>query len=166
MPSSVRTNEFVITFSRGRPLSLQIGSMAGPIAKLTACSLELPGKWGLNPAVQQTLGRPAVPVDQASWLGPGTFPWAYLRNSLSLMVHLRMMVDERGMPTACVVQAPRTQSGVEALVCREIMKTARFEAALDSSGNAIPSYYATTVFFATPRRNGPASRGGTLVGGP
>jgi hypothetical protein len=159
-------NEFVIAFSRGRPLALQLGSMAEPIAQLNACSAELPRKWGLDPAVQQSLRRPATPIDQASWLGPGTYPWAYLRNSQSLMVHVRMLVDERGAPAECVVQAPRTQSGAEALACREIMKTARFEPALDSAGNPVRSYHATTIFYYTRRRNGPDSRGGTIMGAP
>lgn len=157
---------FTIRFSRGRPLTLQLGSMGEPIARLAACAQELPGKWGLDPAVQQTLSRRAVPLDQASWLGPGSYPWAYLRSSNSLMISLRMNVDERGAPTACVVQAPRTRTGAELLACREILKTARFDPALDHAGNPVPSYFAITIFYYTPRRNGPVSRGGTIAGGP
>lgn len=159
-------DQLVIQFSRGRPLALPLGSMAEPIARLTACSLDLPGKWGLDPAVQQTLSRRAVPIDQASWLGPGSFPWSYLRSGQSLMIDLRIVMDEHGIPTACVVQAPKTQSGAEQLACREIMKSARFEPALDSEGSPVASYFATSIFYSTPRRNGPTSRGGTIVGGP
>lgn len=159
-------DEFVVAFSRGRPLALQLGPISEPFNRLAACAFDLPGKWGLDTAVQRSLSRLPVPIDQPSWLGPGTFPWSYLRNAQSLMVHIRMIVDENGAPTACVVQAPKTQSGAEALACREIMKTARFDPALDLSGNPVPSYFATSIFYATPRRNGPTSRGGTLVGGP
>lgn len=166
MARAASINEFVITFSRGRPLALPLGAMTEPLAQLDTCAHDLPRKWGLDPAVQQSLQRPAVPIAEESWLGPGTYPWALLRNGQSLMVNLRMVIDERGMPTECVVQAPKTQSGAETLTCREIMKTARFEPALDRSGNAVPSYFATTIFYATPRRNGPTSRGGTIVGGP
>lgn len=159
-------DEFVITFSRGRPLVLPLGSMAEPVAQLDACAQDLPRKWGLDPAVQQSLQRRAIPIGEEGWLGPGTYPWVFLRNSLSMIVNLRMLVDASGAPTECVVQAPKTQSGAEVLTCREIMKTARFDPALDGSGNTVPSYFATTIFYATPRRNGPSSRGGTIVGGP
>ncbi len=161
-----RANEFEIVFSRGRPLALPLGAMAEPVAQLDACAGDLPQKWGLDPAVQQSLQRPALPIAQETWLSPGSYPWSFLRISQSLIVNLRMTVDASGMPTECVVQAPKTQSGAEALTCREIMKTARFEPALDSAGDPVPSYFATTIFYATPRRNGPTSRGGTLVGGP
>src|SRR5690606_3242007 len=78
-------DEFVIAFSRGRPLALALGSLAEPLAQLTACTHELPRKWGLDPAVQQSLQRPPIPVNQASWLGPGSYPWTYLRNAQSLI---------------------------------------------------------------------------------
>lgn len=159
-------DEFVIAFSRGRPLALPLGSMVEPLKQLDACAQDLPRNWGLDPAVQQSLQRPAVPIGQESWLGPGTYPWSFLRNSQSLIVNLRMVMDASGVPTECVVQAPKTQSGAEALTCREIMKVARFEPALDRAGDPVPSYFATTIFYATPRRNGPSSRGGTIVGGP
>jgi hypothetical protein len=64
------------------------------------------------------------------------------------------MVDKSGKPTECVVQAPKTPSGAEALACREIVKTASFEPAVDSTGNPVPSYFATTVFYFSKRRNG------------
>jgi hypothetical protein len=126
-----RANEFEITFSRGRPVALPLGAMTEPLAQLEACAQDLPRNWGLDPAVQQSLQRPAVPLAQGSWLGPGSYPWSFLRISQSLIVNLRMTVDASGMPTECVVQAPKTQSGAEALTCREIMNMARFDRALD-----------------------------------
>jgi hypothetical protein len=162
MSRAATIETFVIAFSRGRPLALPVGALTGPLAQLDGCAQELPRKWGLDPAVQQSLQRRATPIDQASWLAPGSYPWQFLRNSQSLIVNLRMLVDEDGVPTECVVQAPKTQSGAEALTCREILKTARFDPALDRAGNPVPSYFATSVFYATQRRNGPASRGGSV----
>jgi hypothetical protein len=153
---------FTIAFSRGRPLSLPLGPMADHLRRLTACAAELPAKWGLDLATQQSLSRWATPIDQEAWLAPGTYPWTYLRNSQSLMVYLRMLVDASGAPTECVVQAPRTSSGADALACREIMKSARFDPALDREGKPVASYYTTSVFFYTKRWNGPINRGGTV----
>ena len=108
MIDSVReaaVDEFVIAFSRGRPLSLQLGSMAEPLGRLRECTARLPEKWGLDPAVVRSLSRPAVPIDIGTWLGPGTYPWEYLRNALSVRVHLRLMTDALGGVSQCIVQS-------------------------------------------------------------
>jgi hypothetical protein len=146
---------FVIAFSRGRPLLLQLGSMAAPLAQLRECTATLPEKWGLDPAAQRSLSRPPVPIEIGTWLGPGSYPWEYLRNSLSVRVHLRLMTDERGGVSQCVVQSPRSENVAGAIACRELAKTARFEPALDTDGNPVPGYYATSISYNTPRRNGP-----------
>lgn len=148
-------DEFAIAFSRGRPLVLQLGSMAAPLRQLRECAATLPEKWGMDPAVQRSLSRPAVPLDMGSWLGPGNYPWEYLRNGLSVRVHLRLMTDERGAVSRCVVQAPRGDNIAGTVACSEIAETARFEPALDAEGRPVASYFTTSIFFNTPRSNGP-----------
>lgn len=158
MIDSVReaaVDEFVIAFSRGRPLLLQLGSMATPLGQLRECTATLPEKWGLDPAVQRSLSRPPVPIDIGTWLGPGSYPWEYLRNALSVRVFIRLMTDERGGVSECNVQSPRGNNIAGAVACREIVKTARFEPALDTGGNAVPGYFTTMIFYNTPRNNGP-----------
>jgi hypothetical protein len=146
---------FVVTFSRGRPLSLEFGPMAEALGRLEGCTAALPQEWGLDPAVQRTLSRPPLPIDIAGWLGPGSYPWEYLRNSLSVRVHLRLMTDARGGVSECVVQAPRGENIAGAVACREVVKTARFEPALDAEGRPVPGYFTTSIFYNTPRSNGP-----------
>lgn len=145
---------YEITFSRGRPLLLEIGSMIDPIGMLSKCADELPAKWGLDLAEQRAISRAAQPVDMQSWLGFGSYPHAFWRNRLSLLVYFRLMVDENGTATACNIQAPITESGAEQLTCREIMKAARFEPALDADGRPVSSYFATLAFYHMSRRNG------------
>jgi hypothetical protein len=148
-------DELVLAFSRGRPVSLQLGSLAGPMQQLRECTAQLPAKWGLDTAVEQTLSRRPVPIDIAKWLGPGSYPWEYLRNSLSVRIQLRMMTDANGAVTQCVVQSPSGTSVAGTLACREIVKTARFEPALDARGNPVPSYFSTAIVYYTRRQNGP-----------
>ena len=150
-------DEFVIAFSRGRPLLLQLGSMAAPLVQLRECTAILPEKWGLDPAVQRSLSRPPAPIKIGTWLGPGSYPWEYLRNALSVRVHLRLMTDERGAVSQCIVQSPRGENVAGAVACRELVKTARFEPALDADGNPTPGYFTTSIFYNTPRSNGPLS---------
>ena len=144
-----------IGFSRGRAIALQLGAMAAPMNQLRECATSLPEKWGLDPAVQQSLRRPPQPIDQGTWLTSGSYPWEYLRNGLSVRVYLRLMTDSRGGVERCVVQFPKGESIAGTVACREIMKTARFEPALDAEGQPVPSYYATSIFYNTPRSNGP-----------
>jgi hypothetical protein len=148
-------DELVLTFSRGRPLALQLGSMAEPLMRLRECTAGLPEKWGLDAAVQRSLSRRPVPVDIGTWLGPGSYPWEYLRNARSARIYLRLMTDEQGGVNQCVVQSPRGENIAGAVACREIVKTAKFEPALDTQSNPVPGYYTTMIFFYTPRSNGP-----------
>lgn len=143
-----------LTFSRGRPLTLQHGPLSEPLARLRACAAGLVAKWGLDPAVQRSLSRQPVPLEIGTWLAPGSYPWEYLRTYRSAAVNLRLMVDARGTPTECVVQSPRSPSNAGTIACREIMKAARFEPALDAAGEPVPGYFVTSVFFQTRRRNG------------
>lgn len=147
-------DEFVIRFSRGKPLALRLGSMREPLARLRQCTAGLVAGWGLDPTVQQSLSRPPAPTEQGKWLGPGTYPWAYLRAYRSALVHLRLMTDERGTATGCAVQSPRTGGAAGVIACREIVKNARFEPALDADGKPVASYFNTSVFYRTKRRNG------------
>lgn len=148
------TNELMLTFSRGAPVALQLGSMENPLARLQECARDLPAKWGFDADQQRTLSRPATPIDAGQWIDPGSFPWEYLRNYQSVVVNLRLLVDDRGMPTDCVVQAPQFERAASEIACRTIMANARFEPALDAQGEAVPSYYTTSIFYRTKRRNG------------
>ena len=96
-----------------------------------------------------------MPIEIGTWLGPGSYPWEYLRNALSARVHLRLMTDERGAVSRCIVQSPRGENIAGAVACRELVKTAKFEPALDANGNPVPGFYTTMIFYNTPRHNGP-----------
>lgn len=147
-------NELELAFSRGRPVALQLGSMKEPAAWLRECGWQLVGKWGFDQAEERNLSRRPIPIAPGEWLTPGKFPANYWRASLSALAHLRLNVDAQGKPVDCVIQAPKEDSSAEAVACREIMNTARFEPALDKDGNSVPSYYTTSVFFMMSRRNG------------
>jgi len=147
-------DELALVFSRGKPLALQLGSMKEPAARLRQCGWELVGTWGFDEATQRDLARRPVPMEMDKWFSPGMFPANYWRASLSAMVHLRLDVEADGKPAACVIQAPKAEGSAEAIACGEIMKNARFQPALDSGGNAVPSYFTSSVFFIMPRRNG------------
>ena len=147
-------DELELAFSRGRPVALQLGSMKEPAARLRECAWQLVGQWGFDQAAEKDLSRRPVPIAIGEWLAPGTFPANYWRASLSALVHLRLNVDAQGKAADCVIQAPKEDSSAEVIACREIMKTARFEPALDRDGNPVPSYFTTSVFFVMSRRNG------------
>lgn len=147
-------DELLITFSRGTPLKFVLGSMGEPMARLRACAEQLPGKWGLDPAVQLSLSRAPVPLEPGKWLAPGTYPFDLLRAYRSALVQIRLMVDSTGTPTSCAIQSPRTPSNAGIIACREIMKTAKFEPALDATGVPAASVYSTSIMYYTKRRNG------------
>jgi hypothetical protein len=146
-------NAFVIKFSRGKPLRLHLGSMAEPIARLRRCAEELPAKWGLDPASQARLSRHPVPIDMGKWLGAGTYPFNLLMSYRSAIVQVRLMVDAQGAPTDCKIQSPPGNPGAGVIACREILKAARFEPALDAQGAPVPSYYSVAIIYQTKRKD-------------
>lgn len=156
--------ELVLQFSRGRPLSLQLGSLAEPMARLHECAARLPEKWGLDFDTQRSLSHAPIPIEMGTWLGPGSYPWTYLRAARSLRIQVRLMTDDRGAVTHCAVQSPKGPNSAGEIACREIVKTARFEPALDHAGNPVASFHSTAIFFHTPRSNGPL-RGNNRIQG-
>ncbi|MBT2135197.1 hypothetical protein KK137_12745 [Croceibacterium sp. LX-88] len=148
------TRELKLTFSRGSPVSLQLGSMEASLDRLQECAHGLPAKWGFDADQQRALIQAATPIDGDRWIDPGSFPWEYLRSYQSVVLNLRLLVDDGGMPTDCIVQAPQFERAASEIACRTMMANARFEPALDAEGEPVASYYTTSIFYRTKRRNG------------
>lgn len=60
-------------------------------------------------------------------------------------VNVRLLVAATGRPTDCKVVRSYNEPAFDKLACEKLLRYGRFEPALDASGTAVPSYYATTV---------------------
>ena len=130
-------------------VALATGEMHKPMQAMRACLDELLTHWGIDAAAHRTLSRRAQPVSQASWALEiqDSYPREMLLREQSGEVRVRMMVGTDGKPTGCHVQIKSQDPSFEQTACREMMKAARFEPALDSGGKPIASYYVTAIIY-------------------
>jgi hypothetical protein len=132
------------------PIILELGPMDKPMDAMRTCIDQLLIKWGFDSQAHRTLTRRAAPAgNPGSWLSTADYPAAMLRAGRSAAVHFRLMIDEAGAPTDCVVQTA-VGSGFDELTCRLLRKRARFTPALDAQGRPIPSFFASSVSWIIP----------------
>lgn len=130
---------------------LALGSMREPVKALNACTDELLSHWGIDVAKHRTRSRAVAPKrNPATWIGPNDYPTDLLRKGEQGIVQFRLAVDESGRPTACKVQQSTRPAGFDEVVCRMIMRNARFEPALDVAGKPMQSYWRSSVRFEIP----------------
>jgi hypothetical protein len=133
------------------PIVFETGSLEAPIGALQACVSDLVASWGLDAKRHDALSRPAFPQGAPSaWLAAGTVPFTEFGKLLGGKNAILLIVDETGKATKCAVQRPTVTESVNKAVCDAIMKNAKFTPALDSAGQAMPSYWMTEVFGLLP----------------
>ena len=131
-----------------KAVALQLGAMDKPMEAMRTCTDSLVKAWGLDPAVQRSLSRQAISLTSpGSWVGDNDYPRHALAEGESGLVHFRLMIDDTGKPTQCVIQSKTKPDEFAPTVCAVIMRRARFQPALDSQGKAVPTYFASSVQF-------------------
>lgn len=140
-----KITQFALTI-RPRQIVFQSGSLKAPMAALRACTDSLVKEWGLDPAVQARLSRPATPQsDPGKWLVSSDYPRGPLMMGASAIVYFRLMVSADGNPTGCHIQQATNSPEFTDFTCKLLMKRARFAPALDAAGNPTASYYTNSV---------------------
>ena len=131
---------------RKADFTLETGPMDKPLAALRQCSWDTVRSWGLDVDVQKSLSRkPQAKGRTNSWFSPDDYPSKMLERGQQAIVNYRIIVDEKGSPTSCTIQRSTRPKDFDDLVCRLIMKRAKFEPALDATGNPVRSFYAQRV---------------------
>lgn len=126
----------------------ETGPMNKPLEALRQCSWDTIKSWGLSIDEQKSLTRRARPLTPGhSWFNSSDYPPKMLNQGYEGNVNFRLIVDEQGMPVTCKIQSSTRPQEFDEVVCRQVMKKARFKPALDANGKAIKSYYRQSVFF-------------------
>ncbi|HYD05839.1 MAG TPA: TonB family protein, partial [Reyranella sp.] len=123
--------------------------MHKPMEVMRACLDELLTHWGIDAAAQRTLTRKVKPLEQMEWAKDlqSAYPSNMLRKGQSGIVRVRLIVGPTGKPQTCHIQVPSDDPSFEQTACSRLMRSARFEPALDASGKAITSYYVTSILY-------------------
>ena len=131
-----------------RQLVLELGSMGKPMAALRDCTRELVTHWGLDAAKQASLRHGPIPTgNPGAWISDNSYPRELLRKGSEGIVQFRLIVDATGAPTSCHIQKSTRPVGFDDVVCAAMMRHAHFNAAIDSEGNPVASYFRSTVRF-------------------
>lgn len=129
-------------------LLFQTGPMAAPLSALRSCVDDMLMSWGLDPEVQKRLSAKPEPTDSpATWVSAFDLPNTMLSKGESAMVGFRIIVSEDGSPTSCAVQTMTGPREYGNLTCPAVMKRAKFHPAKDAFGQAVKSYYRSSVYW-------------------
>jgi TonB family protein len=129
-------------------LVLETGPMDEALAALRECSWDTIRSWGLDIAQQKSLTRRAYPTQAAySWFSDDDYPGKMLIRGYEGIVNFRVLVDETGRATSCHIQSSTQPKEFDDVVCRVVMRRARFHPALDARGKPAKSYWRQTVTF-------------------
>ncbi len=129
------------------PMTLETGSLDAPIGALQACVSDLVASWGLDakrhdtlraPCFRKARQAPGCQTARSRSRNSGSF-WAGGTPSLSSSMKPARRRSARfsDLPSP----SPSTRA-----ICDAITKNAKFTPALDSAGQAMPSYWITEVF--------------------
>ena len=139
----------VVADSFERELQLETGPMHAPMEAMRACLDDLLLHWGIDAEAHRSLSRPVVPKDFEIWVRAlqTEYPRRMVRDEKSAYVRVRLIVGPDGKPTSCHIQMQVPHPDFSETACDGLMRHARFEPALDAQGQAIPSYFTTSIIY-------------------
>ncbi len=138
------------TKGRGQ-MTFVLGSMKAPFAALDTCLEKLLETWGVDVAKQKAATRPALPLTSpGTWLSSSDYPTDAVFSGEQGLINFRLSVDATGKSTACHIQLSTRSKSFDDIVCRAMMRKAKFSPALDANGQAFPSYFRSRVLFVMP----------------
>ncbi|MFB0613365.1 energy transducer TonB [Aurantiacibacter poecillastricola] len=135
----------------GEDFTLRTGSMKPPMDAMRECMTAMVARWGLDPDIQRTLSRPAVPTDR--YRVTRSVQQVYARSMRmtgeSANLRIRLDIDEQGTVTGCHSQMPIGHDAFRKNACFNLMR-GQFEPALDADGNPVASYWTTGIVYFMP----------------
>lgn len=127
---------------------LETGSFGKVMEKMRDCRDQLLTDWGLDAAKHRNLSERAQPLESPGrWLRSSDYPMHLVERGQRGIVHFRLMVDEKGDVSQCKIQQSTRPAEFDDVVCKALMRRAKFSPARDSEGNFLPSYYRNNVRF-------------------
>jgi hypothetical protein len=138
-----------ITISKGfqKTIVIDLGSMVQPVKAMQQCANDLVAGWGVDISRLLTQSRPATPANEVfNWVTPDDYPANMAMFGFGGLVRARLIVDADGTISKCMVDTTK-QGQLQQLVCDNLLKRAKFTAALDADGKPFRSYWEGTWRF-------------------
>ncbi|MFT4054003.1 MAG: energy transducer TonB [Novosphingobium sp.] len=125
----------------GQSVVLQTGSLQRALAAMDSCIHKLVDHWGLDSRVQLTLAKHPSPQRWSI-----RYPNSKIGSNERGLVGLVMGISDTGKPTSCLIAVSYADKVFNQQVCDSVRKWT-FDPALTPAGQAVESYYSTTIFF-------------------
>lgn len=126
---------------------LATGNLGELFRLMQMCSDGIVKVWGLDPVIQANLSRRAAPTNTLAITRSvmSVYPAKAEANGKVASMTIRVMIDPTGKPTSCVVIAKTDSREFGNTACRQVMKVAKFEPALDADGKPVESYWTSGI---------------------
>lgn len=138
-----------VEFGQGnRKVRFATGNMRAPMAALNSCTADLVRSWGLDLERHRSATRLPVWTNREAVVRKivAQYPAQAVQVGEQAIIEMRVMIDSAGAVSSCHIERTTSADALNSPACKE-MARARFEPALDAQGQAMPSYYATTVVY-------------------
>lgn len=99
----------------------------------------------VKPKQAAPMGKPGL------WVTPNDYPAADLRAEHEGITRFRLTIGADGTVQSCEITASSGYASLDAAACASVRKRARFAAATDASGAAVPGTYASAVRWQIPK---------------
>ena len=138
-----------ISLAQGRQtLVFKTGPLAAPFGVLNDCTAHILSTWGIDADAHRTAKRKVTLLEEMNVARAiqRQYPLRTLREGRGGVVGLAILVDPSGKPTECKITDDSGDGDLNTVACDGLMQ-ARFDPALDASGQPIPSYWVTRVTY-------------------
>ena len=128
-------------------IALETGQLAPLYRSMNACMDDLVASWGVD--MERQAERAVAPrltnAPVIERILIDKYPQRALRNGEQADLHLRIMVDDKGAVTDCVVTNMTVAESFGDAACTDVKKRAIFEPAMDEAGHPMASFYTTRL---------------------
>ena len=131
----------------GRVVSFETGNMGDAFKALNVCTSDLLESWGLDPAQHQSYVPPRwLNQDSVERGITASYPRQALLSGEQGIFRMRVIVEADGTVGECLVENATETERLESPACGE-MRRAQFAPARDAAGQAMRSFYATSLTY-------------------
>jgi TonB family protein len=132
-----------------RTLTLQTGAMQRPMAAMRTCVQDLVSPTGADEGPPGPVARGPAPVDLPDWARriQEYYPPRMMLMGKGARISVRLVVGKDGKARSCFADGSHEQDFLDT-ACVALMQFARFEPAIDASGEPAIGTYSTTIVYA------------------
>lgn len=157
-PAAIRAEEdanakqisgFAIREPGGRTVILETGSLGRANAMMRDCARQQLISWGVDPAVQEKIVKPARTKNLPGLFSSNDYPPGAVASGEQSIVQARLNIDADGHVSRCTSLTYFQAPGFAEVVCKRL-SAARYTPAELADGTKVPTYDLATIKFIMP----------------